>query len=786
MPPLSRLRLTLSGSVQGVGFRPFVYRLAMDLQLVGWVKNSASGVTIEVEGDRPMLELFRQRVQVDKPSLSSIQNLESMWLEPVGDQQFEIHTSATSDRAQSAIMLPDLATCADCLREIFDPQNRRYRYPFTNCTHCGPRYSILEGLPYDRDRTTLRGFQMCPACRLEYDHPRDRRFHAQPNACPVCGPHLELWDQMGQVLATNDRALLDAAHGIRSGKIVAVKGLGGFHLIVDARNESAVRRLRQRKRRPDKPFAVMYPSIERVRGDCRVSELEERWLRSPQAPIVLLRRSRDSQKDKALEATILGECDRLSSPDYAPTIAPAVAPGNPYLGVMLPYTPLHHLLLAELGFPVVATSGNLSDEPICIDEGEAIQRLGRIADSFLVHNRPIARSVDDSVVRAIVNGLADTRREREMVLRRSRGYAPLPIPIHTLGDRDAPSKILAVGGHLKNTIAIALEGQAFLSQHKADIAFQTTINHLSRIYNFQPEAIACDAHPDYRSTQFAQQQPFPIIPVQHHCAHVLACLAEHHLTPPVLGVAGDGTGYGLDGTIWGGEFLYVTEAGFDRVAHWRSFPLPGGDRAVKEPRRAALGLLYELLGDAAFFQTHLFPLQAFSQPELSLLQTALQKGLNAPKTSSIGRFFDAIASLLGLYQTTTFEGQAAMALEFSMEAIASSYSLEMRTDSPIQINWEPLIRELLVDLEQGRSIGFISAKFHHTLVEAIVTLARKFPDIPIILTGGCFQNKFLLERSILRLHQAGLSPYWHRQIPPNDGGIALGQIVAAKLSPLIQ
>lgn len=754
---MPRLRLTLTGAIQGVGFRPFVYRLATQLQLKGWVKNSSSGVTIEVEGDRPTLELFLQRIQSEHPPPSWIQTLESVWLEPVGYQQFDIGISTLDTSTKSAIVLPDLATCADCLTEIFDRHNRRYRYPFTNCTHCGPRYSIIEGLPYDRDRTTMRKFRMCPACQSEYDDASNRRFHAQPNACAVCGPHLELWEKTGKIQVAGDLALLAAANALRSGQIIAVKGLGGFHLMVDARNEDAVRRLRQRKRRPDKPLAVMYPSIECIRQDCWVSELEAGWLRSPQAPIVLLRRLPNSGKDE-----VLGE-----------SLAPSVAPGNPDLGVMLPYTPLHHLLLAELGFPVVATSGNLSDEPICIDEDEAVQRLGTLTDFFLVHNRPIARSVDDSVVRQIGNG--------QMMLRRSRGYAPLPIPIPGL-----TSQILAVGGHLKNTIAIALEGQAFLSQHIGDLAtpqaytaFQSTIDRLSSIYEFTPEAIACDAHPDYRSTQFAQQQKLPVIPVQHHYAHVLACMAEHRLTPPVLGVAWDGTGFGLDGTIWGGEFLYIHETGFDRVAHWRSFPLPGGDRAVKEPRRVALGLLYELFGDAAFAQTHLFPLQTFSQLELSLLQTALQKGLNAPRTSSVGRLFDAIASLLGLYQTTTFEGQGAMALEFILAATEACYSLEVLPGNPIQLNWEPLIRELLVDLEMGQLISCISTKFHNTIVEGIIAIAQKFLDIPMVLTGGCFQNKYLLERAIFRLRQAGFSPYWHSQIPPNDGGIALGQILVA-------
>jgi len=629
-----RLRITIRGAVQGVGFRPFVYRLATEMGLPGWVLNSTHGVFIEVEGSAPTLETFLLRIEREKPPRSFIQSLEYSFLDPIGYATFEIRRSDESgDR--TTLVLPDIATCSDCLREIFDPTNRRYRYPFTNCTNCGPRFTIIEALPYDRPNTTMKGFVMCQACRSEYENPRDRRFHAQPNACPRCGPHLELWDPGGKVLASHHDALVGAAEAVRQGWIVAVKGLGGFHLLVDARNEDAVVHLRQRKHREEKPFALMYPTLELVREHCDVSELEERLLASPESPIVLLRRQRSA----------------THSPSSV--IAPSVAPGNPYLGIMLPYTPLHHLLLAELGFPVVATSGNLSDEPICTDEQEALKRLAGIADLFLVHDRPIARHVDDSVVRVVMG--------RELVLRRARGYAPLPIADCGLMDShrtpssaqmgtSSPTSILAVGAHLKNTIAVSVGPQVFVSQHIGDLetaeafqAFQRAIESLQKLYDLRPSVVACDAHPDYLSTQFARRTGVPVISVQHHYAHVLSCMVENELEPPVLGVAWDGTGYGRDGTIWGGEFLRVTEHSFHRIGHFRTFRLPGGEKAIKEPRRTAIGVLYEIYGDDTFLLTELAPVKAFSSEERAILRTMLTKKINAPVTSSVGRLWWACA-----------------------------------------------------------------------------------------------------------------------------------------------
>jgi hydrogenase maturation protein HypF len=839
----ARLKITIRGAVQGVGFRPFVFRLAEELDLKGWVKNSVQGVFVEVEGARARLENFLLRLEAEKPPRSFIQSLESSWLDPVGYQTFEIRHSDPAG-SKTTLVLPDIATCPDCLREIFDPQNRRYFYPFTNCTNCGPRFSIIESLPYDRCNTSMKKFTMCPQCQAEYDDPRDRRFHAQPNACPICGPQIELWNHAGDRVETAARApagsaaatmavLQHAAENIRAGQILALKGLGGFHLAVDARNEAAVRRLRERKHREEKPLALMFPSLGPIQAACEVSRLEERLLRSPETPIVLLRR-------------------RMHRARNAPGIAPSVAPNNPNLGVMLPYTPLHHLLLSLLGFPLVATSGNLSDEPICIDEHEALDRLRDIADLFLVHNRPIVRHVDDSIVRVMAG--------REMLLRRARGFAPLPvqlpasavaIPNHMGAPASAeqpkaevgkiPGSVLSVGAHLKNTVALSVGPQVFISQHIGDLeteqayqAFRRVIADFEDLYEASPAMVAADAHPDYLSTAYAReitraaapphesslssqpsesssssfssssqtQAPKPprLLSVQHHFAHVLSCMAENELTPPLLGVSWDGTGYGLDGTIWGGEFFHVLPSGAVRIAHLRTFRLPGGDKAVKEPRRAALGVLFEVFGEVAFAMNDLPTVAAFSVVELKSLQSMLQRPLNSPVTSSAGRLFDAIASLAGLRQLVRFEGQAAMELEFALDKVHSdeAYPLvllnpgadlkcpaaDLRSEisnlkSPLVLDWAPLIRAVVADVRVGTDPGKISARFHNALVQSIVEVARLFGENRVVLTGGCFQNRYLTEMAVSRLQQAGFRPYWHQRVPPNDGGIALGQIVAA-------
>ena len=758
-----RARVTIRGAVQGVGFRPFVYRLASEMGVRGWVRNSAHGVFIEAEAEPAVLERFVLRLDRERPPRAFIHTFEQTLLDAAGFERFEILGSLGDDEP-TTLVLPDLATCPDCLGEIGDPADRRYRYPFTNCTNCGPRFSIIEALPYDRVRTSMRRFEMCAACRREYEDPRNRRFHAEPIACPACGPALALWAADGTVRARDDDALRAAAADLGHGQIVAVKGLGGFHLMADARSEAVVMRLRERKHREEKPLALMFPALADIEAVCQVTPAEARLLQSAEAPIVLLRRR----------------------PDAGTRVARAVAPGNPYLGVMLPYTPLHHLLLREVAGPVVATSGNLSDEPICTDEREALKRLAGIADTFLAHDRPIVRHVDDSVVRVMLG--------RELVLRRARGYAPLPVPVEDDGD-----PLLGVGAHLKNTIALAVGRNAFLSQHVGDLetaealaAFTRIIDAFGTLYRTTPAAVAADLHPDYPSTRYARESGLPLVVVQHHHAHVASCKADNGLRGTVLGVPWDGTGYGADGTIWGGEFLLTGDDGYSRVATLRPFRLPGGDRAIKEPRRAALGLLYEWLGPSAGTRVDLAPVRAFHDEERRVLLRMLVSSIHAPWTSSAGRLFDAAASLLGLRQHASFEGQAAMELEFAVDdAEDGSYptAIAQRTgggpDRPPQddvliVDWQPLVASMLEDVSRGVAVRTIAARFHHGLADAIVAVARRVGEPRVVLTGGCFQNRVLTETTVRRLEAAGFRPYWHQRVPPNDGGIALGQVAVAR------
>jgi len=741
---MNRIRIIIRGAVQGVGFRPYVYRLAEKMHVKGWVSNSPQGVLIEAEGPKPLLDEFLIRVQNDRPPRASIHSLEFSFLDPQGFTNFEIKPSKTTG-IRTAFVLPDIATCADCVTEIFNPTDRRYHYPFTSCTNCGPRFTIIENLPYDRANTTMREFAMCEACREEYENPLDRRFHAQPVACHQCGPQLELWDEQGRVLAGRHGALLGAVRLIQAGGIVAVKGLGGFHLIVDAANEKAVMRLRHRKAREEKPLAVMVPGIQWAHELCAVEALAERALLSPEAPIVLLERSAGAR----------------------PFVAPSIAPNNPCLGIMLPSTPLHHLLMKEMDRPVVATSGNRSGDPLLRDERIALQQLGDIADAFLVHNRPIRRHADDSIVRILLG--------REQVLRRARGYAPLPITL-----RQSSSSQLAVGAHLKNTVALAVPAEAretnvFISQHigdlETDAAFSTfteTIDDMQHLYRVQPTGILSDLNPDYLSSQFVEGYGDRI---QHHCAHVASCMAENALDGPVLGVAWDSMGYGLDGTIWGGEFLLARDGAFKRVAHLRTFPLPGSDAAARRPRHTAAGVLFEILGE-----------QAWRAGDPPLLAQMLKQGIRSSRTSSAGKLFDAVASLTGLRHETTFEGQAAMDLEFAIDpSVGDSYPFAIQNDDPRIVDWEPMLLRILDDLDRGAPAGVIAARFHNTLAEIIVSVATTIGEPKIVLTGDCFQNRYLTERTVRRLGETGFRPYWHQRVPPNDGGIALGQVAAALL-----
>ncbi len=733
---MKRIRITIQGAVQGVGFRPFVYRLARELALTGSVANTTEGVIAEVQGSGGAVADFTRRVVDEAPPVARITStaVEELAVEP-GETEFVIAFSDDS-RQKTVTVLPDLATCPDCRAEIFDPRDRRYGYAFTNCTNCGPRFSIINDIPYDRPNTEMRAFTMCPDCQREYHQPADRRFHAQPNACPACGPNLMLED--GAPIGRGEE-IRAAAEALQEGRILALKGLGGYQLLCDARSEAAVQRLRERKQREEKPLALMFPDLDMVRRFCLVSAEEERLLRSFAAPIVLLAR-----RERA-------------------DLAPSVAPGNPNLGGMLPYTPLHHLLMAELDFPVVCTSGNLHDEPIAITNKEARAKLGPIADAFLSHDRPIARHLDDSVVRRTTQGT--------QYFRRARGYAPLPLH----HQRDMPN-VLAVGAHYKNTIAISFGRQTILSQHIGDLstpeahrAFTRVVADLPRLYDFTPEMVACDRHPDFLSTQYAESLGLPVVRVQHHHAHVAAVMAEHGTGGPVLGIAWDGTGLGTDNTVWGGEFLLCEQGKFERVAHLDTFQLAGGDAAIQEPRRSALGLLHRAGIEADF--PH-----GFTGDELAVVRQALEKGLNTPLTSSIGRLFDGVAALLGLRQITTFEGQSAMALEFAAGGrLGEPYPFEVDT----VIDWKPMLRAILKDRDSGVAVSEIAARFHGTLVEVMAAVALKVGARQVALCGGCFQNRLLHEGGAARLEEAGLTVLLPKQLPPNDGAIAAGQVWVA-------
>jgi hydrogenase maturation protein HypF len=738
--------------VQGVGFRPFVYRLAKELGLSGWVRNSPQGAQMEAEGNGAALRQFLLRLEREKPPRAIIQGMEFSFLDAAGYTGFVIHESRPT-AARPPLLQPDIAPCEACLAEMALSNQSRFRYPFASCASCGPRYTIVEELPYTRAHTAMKGFTPCPQCEKEFNDKTDRHFQAQTVSCPACGPKLALWDSTGDLLASTDAALRRAADEIRAGCIVAIKGVGGFQLICDARNETVVKRLRQRKGRAEKPFALMYPALTLVRRDCHVSQLEERLLLAPEAPIVLLHR-------------------------WTPPVAPSVAPGNPTLGVMLPSSPLHHLLLADLGCPVVCTSGNLKDEPICIEEQEALERLKGVADFFLVHDRPVLRPMDDSIVRVV--------RGREMVLRRARGYAPLPVAL----PRAVPP-ILAVGARLKSAVALAVDRDVFISQQIGDLdtpeaiaAFRASAEDLPRLLRTEPGIIACDLHPAYFSTKHASQLASKtdalLHPVQHHWAHVLGCMAENEVPFPALGVAFDGGGYGTDGTIWGGEFLLAREDGFERAAHLRQFRLPGGEDANHQPRNAAIGVLYELGGAKALENAHLAPTRDLSAAERGRLHRLLVKDLPVPMTSSAGRLFDAVAALTGLRQEASFEGQGVMEVEFAVHScVCDAYDFEIKSTAPSVIDWRPMIEEIINEIRRDVAPGVIAAKFHNTLVEIIVGVAQHIGETRVVLSGDCFQNRYLTEHAVQRLLECGFRPYWHQRVPTNDGGIALGQIIDA-------
>ncbi|HWC96918.1 MAG TPA: carbamoyltransferase HypF [Candidatus Sulfopaludibacter sp.] len=719
----TRLRIRLRGIVQGVGFRPFVHNLAIRNGLTGYVLNSSAGLVTEVEGAPAEVAAFAAALTAEAPPLAWIQDMETSQLAPSGGSGFEIRHSVAVT-GEFALVSPDVATCAACLSDIASPGNRRYGYAFTNCTNCGPRYTIIRDIPYDRPNTTMAVFPMCPACQHEYDDPADRRFHAQPNACPVCGPSLSA-------------PIEEARRRLAAGEILAIKGLGGFHLACDARNDAAVRLLRQRKRRSDKPFAVMVRDLPAAERLAVVTEADRASLAGPRHPVVILR---------------------------AHYPWPAVAPGNPTLGVMLPYTPLHHLLFQDAPYDVlVMTSGNLSEEPIVVRNQDAQERLGGVADWFLTHDRDIYMRADDSVVRTLAG--------RERVLRRSRGFAPQTLDL----GRDVP-ELLAVGGELKNAFCLTKGRHAILSQHIGDLEnyetlefFEETLANLKKLFRVEPRAVVHDLHPGYLSTRYALALPgLPKIGVQHHHAHIASCMLDNGLDGEVIGVAFDGTGYGTDGAIWGGEFLVAGYAGFTRRAHLRYAPLAGGDAAVREPWRAALAYVDRVEGVA--------------EERQRVVRRMIETGFNTVQTSSCGRLFDAVAALIGLRREVTFEGQAAIELEAIADpAVDSRYDFVLDGED---LDFRPAMAEIAKSTE---SASTIAARFHNTVAAAIVETCRAIGGLDrVCLSGGTFQNMRLLATVVPALRSAGFQVYLHEKVPPNDGGLALGQaaIAAARGSSL--
>jgi hydrogenase maturation protein HypF len=738
------------GTVQGVGFRPFVYRVATELGLTGYVLNDPGGVLIEIEGDAHAAASFAARLAASAPPLSAVTDIEEETMPLQGSVAFEILASASRGEITAPISA-DAATCDACVAEIFDPSERRFRYAFTNCTDCGPRFTIATAIPYDRPNTTMAGFTMCAECRAEYDDPNDRRFHAQPIACPRCGPTLKLVDNAGIELPGDPIAT--TADLLREGGIVAVKGLGGFHLACDALNDAAVTALRRRKAREEKPLAVMAPDLEGVRALVQLDEAAERSLTSPQAPIVLLPR-------RGGELPLSG----------------AVAPGNRYLGVMLPYTPLHHLLLAELGSPIVLTSGNISDEPMAFRDLEARSRLGVIADAFLVHDRPIRMRCDDSVIR--------WEHDRDpFPIRRARGYAPSPLTM-TNGFR---RPVLGAGPELKHTFCLGTGDRAIVSHHIGDLenyetmeALTDAVEHFTRIFSIEPEVVAYDLHPDYLATKWALGLDIEHkVGVQHHHAHIASCLADTGRSGPVIGLALDGTGFGDDGTIWGCEVLACDTAAYERLFHLRHVPLPGGAAAIREPWR--MGAVYL---DAAFGAGALdmdLPFVLTTRDRWAPVLQMARRAINSPPASSAGRLFDAAAALCGLRETVSYEGQAATELEQVADpAVTAAYGCPLRGN---EIDGVALVAALAEDLARGRPVPEAAAMFHNGLADALARVCvavRDERDLETVaLSGGSFQNMLLLRRSSSRLSDAGFEVLVHRRVPPNDGGISLGQAVVA-------
>jgi hydrogenase maturation protein HypF len=758
------------GIVQGVGFRPFVYTLARRFELAGWVRNDGNGVDIEVEGDPVALERFVAAVRCEPPVLALVESVECRSCPPLGELEFHIAPSRDAG-AHRALVSPDVAACADCLRELFDPSDRRYRYPFINCTNCGPRFTITRGVPYDRAMTTMAGFAMCADCHREYDDPSDRRFHAQPNACPVCGPQVSLLDASGEALREPD-PIRAAAELLRAGKVVAVKGLGGFHLACDPFSPAASGLLRDRKRRADKPFALMAADLEQARRLVVLGPGDDLRLESERRPILVLERRPDSG------------------------VAEAVAPRQRTLGVMLAYTPLHHLLLADFGGPLVMTSGNRSDEPIAYRDDEAIERLEGLADCYLTHNRPIHMRCDDSVVRSAPPAKKGAP-QIVTPLRRSRGWAPMPLT--AVFDFDRP--VLACGGELKNTFCLAKDRHVFVSHYIGDMqnwealrSFREGVEHFQRLFDVQPEIAACDLHPEYLATRYArelEETGMPVVGIQHHEAHVASCLLDNNLEAEqrVIGVAMDGTGWGPDGTVWGGEiFVGSLQDGFRRRARLSHLQLPGGEAAIRQPWRIAAAALIRLYGEDETLKLPIPPVRMAGETAIRQIARMLESGMRSPLTSSAGRLFDAVAAIAGVpgSDRVTYEGQAAIELELAAsDSDAPAYEFSVGEQEGLLVaDVDCLIRATVEDALAGAGAGAISARFHAATAAIVVEICRRLRRSDglsdVALSGGVFQNMRLLRRVILELEADGFTVWRHRRVPPNDGGICLGQAALAR------
>jgi hydrogenase maturation protein HypF len=749
-----RVQILVRGVVQGVGFRPYIFSLARRRELRGQVLNNATGVLIDVEGEKSAIEQFINEIEFKPPPLSQIESIERRDNLPLANYlEFRIVESEAAGR-KFVPLSADIATCADCLRELFDPRDRRYRYPFINCVNCGPRFTIIEDTPYDRAKTTMREFTMCAACQAEYENPCDRRFHAEPTACAACGPQLYLADENGRRLENGDDAISHARGLLLQGQILAIKGVGGIHLACDATNAAAVERLRRRKYREDKPFALMASSIEMIAEYCYVSTIERDLLLSTQRPIALLARKPEP---------VLSGLPR------------EVAPGLNSLGFMLPYAPLHYLLLENMDRPLVMTSGNVSDEPICYENRDALERLGAIADYFLLHNRRIHVRADDSVVCA--------RRNKEMILRRARGYAPRALKTSFRFARE----VLACGAELKNTFCLGRGDQAFISHHIGDLenletlrSFEHGIDHFKRLFNLRPEVIVHDLHPEYISTKYAMALDDELVKVgvQHHHAHIASCMADNGVDGEVIGVAMDGLGFGTDGRLWGGEFLVANFARAERVAHLEYTPMPGGTKAIREPWRMAMSYLHRALGDEVL-DLDLDFVRRRDRRMWARLRRIIEQGMNSPETSSMGRLFDAVASLTGMRDVAHYEGQAAIELEMMAdESQGGSYEFDYSGEI---IEPAPVIRDIVADLVRRVHATVIAAKFHNAVASLTFQVARRIRAERglhrVALSGGVFQNRLLLKRTTRLLEAAGFEVFTHSRVPPNDGGIALGQAV---------